>query len=83
MAEKFCSYCSRHRDAEGGTYVTDPRHKTKRWRCASCSATRLLPRTELEHRAKQDREHRSRLASQIAREALERKRKNEENPGTQ
>lgn len=83
MPEKFCAYCRRHKDDEGGVYVTDPRHQTKRWRCSSCSRTRTLPRQVLEQRAQQDRELRSQEASRASREALERKRKNETNPGTE
>lgn len=81
MADRFCMYCQQFRKDEGFIFVVHRKTLTKRGQCPSCQARRKLPRAELEKLAKQEADARRARAAEIAAEAAERKRKNEDPTG--
>lgn len=70
-------YCQCFRKDEGFIFIVHQKTGSKRGQCPPCQEKRKLPRSELDRQAKQDVEARRARAVQVAKEAEERKRKNE------
>ena len=76
--QRFCMYCQQFKADTGFKFVVHPKTLTKRGQCPSCQERRKQPREALNALAKQEAEVRRARAAEIAAEAAERKRKNED-----
>lgn len=79
--QRFCMYCQHFKKDEGFKFIVHPKTGSKRGQCPSCQERRKLPRETLNDLAKQEAEARRVRAAEIAAEAAERKRKNEDPTG--
>ena len=75
MTQRWCAYCRCHKADVGFKFVLHLASNSRRAQCPSCQANRKLPRETLNQMAREERAERNRRASELAREALERKRK--------
>lgn len=79
---RYCVYCRRHRDVEGGKWLMEPSFKTKRWQCFGCKTTRSKPRAMLQKLADQERAARQAAASARGKEAYQQRMKGTRDEGS-